>query len=103
MFTRKPKNALESVVFTDGKIIEHYPHGNDHFVELVDYCGKTMKIRFTDASRVEEYANFSTREGMDATFERDDARWTLIFKDDDREPILVVGYRDTDLVLNTSS
>ncbi len=42
MFTRKPKNALESVVFTAGKIIEHHPHGNDHFVELVDYCGKTM-------------------------------------------------------------
>ena len=92
MFTRKPKNALESVVFTDGRIIEHHPHGNDHFVELVDYCAKTMKIRFTDASRVEEYADFSTREVMDAAFERDDG-----------EPVLVVGYRDAELVLNTSS
>ncbi len=35
---------------------------------------------------------------MDAAFDRDDGGWTVIFKDDDGEPILVIGYRDAELV-----
>ena len=98
MFTRKPDTALGSVIFTDGQIIRHYPDGNDHFVELVDYCGAPMKIQLSETSRVDELPNGSEREVMDAAFERDDERWTVTFKDDDGEPILVVGYRDAKLV-----
>lgn len=57
-----------------------------------------MKIRFTETSRVEELADVSEREVMDAAFDRDDGGWTVIFKDDDGEPILVIGYRDAELV-----
>lgn len=57
-----------------------------------------MKIRFTETSRVEELADISEREVMDAAFDRDDGGWTVIFKDDDGEPILVIGYRDAELV-----
>jgi hypothetical protein len=95
---RKPRNVLESIIFTDRKIVRHYPRGNDHFVEFLDYCENPMKIRFTETSRVEELADVSEREVMDVAFDRDDGGWTVIFKDDDGEPILVIGYRDAELV-----
>jgi hypothetical protein len=98
MFSRNRRNALRSVIFTDGKVLSATRKADTLVVVLEDYANSRVTLKFDGVGQVSESPNLMRYEVMKSAFSYSDGRWTMSLADDDGEELLQVDYTDASLV-----
>lgn len=95
--SRRPKNPLRNVNFTDGKIISVEQCGDRFTLCLVDYDDWKNELEFGGVSRLfvsPDVIDFAPCEVLTGRFSRAGSKWVLRVSDHDDELMLEIEYDD---------
>lgn len=97
MFSKKPRNELSSVVFTDSTLKSLTKNDQEAVLQLLDYCDSLLEIRFLGVSRVLAPGPVDGVEIMEAEFRWTGDAWVAAFRDDDGETVVEMSYRAAEI------
>lgn len=91
---RGRRDPLGHLIWTDGQVTGFERDGDEVRLELLDYLGLTVTVRFTGVTRCEASEDLLVYETMASRTTRTDGGWVLQLRDDDGEVLLEIEYAD---------
>ena len=99
MFSRRNKNPLGSLIFSDGIVLDIAHAGDELTLQFKDYRNSTVRIRFRNVRDVQTSGDLYHYEVMDAKFERLGDGWSMRLSDDDGDLLLELSYRQAEITI----
>jgi hypothetical protein len=97
MFRRKRRNALQAIIFTDGRIVSTFQDGDLMTVVFRDQAESEFTMRFQGVTKHTQSPHACVYDVMHAKVVEQLSGWSLRLSDDDDEVLLALDFQDVEV------
>jgi hypothetical protein len=97
MFRRKRRNELQSIIFTDGRIVRTFQDGDLVTVVFRDQAESEFTMRFRGVTKHTQSLHACVYDVMHAKLVEQLSGWSFRLSDDDDEVLLALDFQDVEV------